>query len=198
VAKSVRSAPRKLILKSIGWATADAIGRVVLLATATIILSRLVDVEGFGISAIVLAIAAAAGFLVGTPFEEALVQRRVLRTIDLRSAFTMSMLLGAVLVLVSILAAPWIARIYDTPEMTWILPVVMVSILFNGHGDLATALARRRRRFEDIAAASLISHGVGVVVTIALAFAGFGVWALIALRLVVVFVSFFKPCSAIR
>jgi O-antigen/teichoic acid export membrane protein len=188
VAKNLRSTSRKPLLKSIGWASADAIGRVVLLAFATIILSRLVSVEDFGISAIVLAIAAAAGFLVGTPFEEALVQRRVLRTVDLRSAFTMSMLLGAVLILVSILVGPWLADLYDTPEMAWLLPVVMVSILFNGHGDLSTALARRRRRFEDIAAASLISHAVGVVVTIAMAFAGFGLLALVALRLVVVLV----------
>jgi O-antigen/teichoic acid export membrane protein len=188
VVKSVRSTTRKPAIKSIGWASADAIGRVILLASATIILSRVIDVEAFGVSAIVLAIAVAAGFLVGTPFEEALVQRRILRSVDLRSAFTVSMLLGVLLVVISIVASPWLASVYKTPEMTWLLPAAMVSVLFNGHGDLATALARRRRRFDDIAAANLISHGIGVIVTIALAFAGFGVWALIAMRLVIVIV----------
>ena len=185
-AKKLRFGSKTTALRSIGWASADAVGRVVLLASATIILSRIVAVEDFGISAIVLAIAAAAGFFVGTPFEEALVQRRVLRTADLRSAFTVSMLLGLVLVLISLPAATWLAEIYNSPEMALLLPVTMLSIFFNGHGDLATALARRRRRFDDIAAASLISHAIGVCITVILALCGFGVWALIAMRLVIV------------
>lgn len=186
LAKKLRFGSKTTALKSIGWASADAVGRVVLLASATIILSRIIAAEDFGISAIVLAIAVAAGFFVGTPFEEALVQRRVLRTADLRSAFSVSMLIGIILVLITVPAASWLAGIYNTPEMALLLPVTMLSVFFNGHGDLATALARRRRRFDDIAAASLISHAVGVCITVILAVCGFGVWALIGMRLVIV------------
>lgn len=186
--KAPHSTSRRRVLGSIGWAGADAVGRLVLLAGATVVLSRLIDAEDFGISAIVLAIAAAAGFLVGTPFEEALVQRRILRAVDLRSAFTFSMLVGVGVVLLSMSGAPFLAASYDTPEMTLLLPVAMVSIIFNGHGDLATALARRRRRFNDIAASNLLSHAVGITVSLAMAFAGAGVWALVAMRLVIVIV----------
>jgi len=172
----------------IGWAGLDAIGRLVLLSAATVIFSRLLDPADFGVSAIILAIAAAAGLMVGAPFEDALAQRRTLRAEHLRSALGFGLVIAIVLIALSVPAGPWIARIFDAPAMALLLPVTMLSIFFSGHGDLVTARARRRQRFNVISAANLFSHVAAVPVALVAAFLGAGVWSFIILRLVQVVV----------
>jgi O-antigen/teichoic acid export membrane protein len=179
-------AASKRLLGWLGWAGADAFGRLFLLSGATVIFSWLLDPEAFGISAIVLATAAAAGLLVGAPFQDALTQRRVLRGAHLRSALGFSLLTSSLLIALSFPLAGFMAGAYNAPEMATLLPVAMLSILFSGHVDLVTARARRKRRFNDLAAASLTAHLVAVPLATAAAFFGAGVWSLLILRLAVV------------
>ncbi len=51
---------------------------------------------------------------------------------------------------------------------------------------IVTALARRLRRFNDVAYATLVGHVVGVGGALVIGLAGYGLWALIAQRLLVV------------
>lgn len=174
------------LLGWIGWAGADAIGRLALLTGSTILLSRMLTPHDFGVSALVLTLVAVAAVCVGAPFEEALAQRRSLRRAHLGAALAVSWLVGLGLLLVSIPGGAWLAATYGAPEMRLLLPVAMLSVFFSGHSDIATALARRLRRFNDVAMATLVGHVVGIALSLAIAFAGGGVWALIAQRLLVV------------
>lgn len=176
------------IIGWIGWAGLDAVGRFVLLSVATIVFSRLLDADDFGISAIVLAIVAAAGLMVGAPFEDALAQRRILRRAHLCSALTFGLMVSVGLIALSVPVAPLVAAAFDEPVMELLLPVTMVSVLFSGHGDLVTARARRMQRFNVISAGNLFSHVVAVPIALVAAFLGAGVWSFIVLRLVQVMV----------
>lgn len=180
---------RNHILSWVSWAGADALVRVIALGGVTFILSRLLDPADFGVSAIVLATAAAAGLVVGAPFQDALVQRRVLRKLHLQSALAASLVIGLLLIGGSILLAPQLASAYSAPEIQLLLPITMVSILFSGHGELVGARARRQKRFTEIAAADLVSHLVAAPVAVTAALLGAGVWSLILLRLVAVLVQ---------
>lgn len=177
-------APR--LLGWIGWAGADAIGRLALLTGSTIILSRMLEPRDFGVSALVLTIVAVASVCVGAPFEEALAQRRSLRRSHLGAALAVAWLVALALLALSVVLGFWLAHAYGEPEMRLLLPVAMLSIFFSGHSDIATALARRLHRFNDVAIATLGGHAVGIALSLVIAFAGGGVWALIAQRLLVV------------
>lgn len=174
------------LLGWIGWAGLDAIGRLALLTGSTAVFSRLLSPRDFGISALVLTVVAVASVFVGAPFEEALAQRRVLRRIHLQAALAASWAVGVGMLLASVLAGWLMAAGYDAPEMRWLLPIASLSIFFSGHSDITTALARRLRRFNDVAFATLAGHVVGIAIALAIAFAGGGVSALIAQRLLVV------------
>jgi O-antigen/teichoic acid export membrane protein len=174
------------LLGWIGWAGADAVGRLALLTGSTILLSRMLTPHDFGVSALVLILVAVAAVCVGAPFEEALAQRRALRRAHLGAALAVSWLVGLGLLLLSIPGGIWLAAIYGEAEMRLLLPVAMLSVFFSGHSDIATALARRLRRFNDVAMATLLGHVIGIALSLAIAFAGGGVWALVAQRLLVV------------
>ncbi|HRJ69186.1 MAG TPA: oligosaccharide flippase family protein [Beijerinckiaceae bacterium] len=174
------------LLGWLGWAGTDAIGRLLLMTGSTIVFSRLLAPREFGIAALVLTIVAAAALFVGSPFEEALAQRRHVRRQHFRAALGVSWLVaGVIVVLATLLGAP-LAALYTEPEVGLLLPLAMTSVFFSGHSDILSALARRLRRFNDIAIATLAGHVVGIAAALAMAFAGFGLLALIGQRLFVV------------
>ena len=174
------------LLGWIGWAGLDAIGRLALLTGSTVIFSRLMSPRDFGLAALVLSLVTLAAVFVGSPFEEALTQRRGLRMAHLSAALGASWLVGAVLFALSLGAGHLLAEAYGEPEVRLLLPVAMASIFFSGHSDIITALARRLRRFNDVAYATLMGHVIGVGASLGLAVMGYGIWSLIAQRLLVV------------
>jgi O-antigen/teichoic acid export membrane protein len=180
-----KSAERHL-LGWISWAGFDAIGRLALLTSSTVVFSRLLSPRDFGVTALALTIVAVASVFVGMPFEEALTQRRGLRMIHLRAALGASWLIGFVILVLSIFGGWLLAQLYGQSEMRYLLPIAMISIFFSGHSDIATALARRLRRFNDVAYATLTGHVVGIALSLLLALLGAGVWSLVGQRLLVV------------
>ena len=72
---------------------------------------------------------------------------------------------------------------YGQPEIVWLLPFASLGIMLSGQGDVMTGVARRLRRFDTIAIATLAGNGFGVALAIVLAISGFGVWALIIQRI---------------
>ncbi|WP_296516682.1 oligosaccharide flippase family protein [Rhodopseudomonas sp.] len=158
------------------------------MTASTAVCSRLLTPRDFGIAALVLTVVALGSVMVGAPFEEALAQRSVLRRPHLRAALTGSWLIGLVLVAASIPAGWLLARLYHEPQITTLLPVAMCSVFFSGHSDVMTGLARRLRRFSDVSAATLFGHLIGIPISVVMAMTGFGLWALIAQRLLVVII----------
>ena len=181
-----RRAPKSRIVSWLGWAGLDAVSRLALMTGSTIVFSRLLDPRDFGVTALVLTIVTVAAIFVGAPFEEALTQRRHLRIAHLRAALGASWLIGFVILGLSVVAGRYLARFYGEPEIAGLLPVAMSSIFFSGHSDILTALARRLRRFNEVAYATMMGHVIGVGLALCLAFMGYGLWALVAQRLLVV------------
>ncbi len=174
--------PDTRILRWLGFAGADAIGRIALLTGSTALFSRLLSPRDFGIAALALTFAAVGATFVGMPFEEALAQRRRLRRIHLSAALGVSFAIGVLVMAVAAVLGLGLARLYNEPEIALMTPAAMVSVFFSGHTAIQIALARRLRRFNDVAIASLIGHVFGVAASLALALAGAGAWALIASR----------------
>ena len=181
-----RRASKSRIVSWLGWAGLDAVSRLALMTGSTIVFSRLLEPRDFGVTALVLTIVTVAAIFVGAPFEEALTQRRHLRIAHLRAALGASWLIGLVILALSAIAAHYLARFYGEPEISALLPVAMASIFFSGHSDILTALARRLRRFNEVAYATMLGHIIGVGMALCMAFMGYGLWALVAQRLLVV------------
>lgn len=176
----------KRLLGWIGWAGADAAGRLVLLSGSTILLSRLSSPRDFGVAALVLTIVTMAAVFVGAPFEEALTQLPRLRSRHLSAALGASWSIAALLLALTLWVAAPLAKLYDAPEIGVLLPVAMISIFFSGHSDVIAALARRRRRFNELAYATLAGHVVGVALSLVVAAMGHALWALVLQRVFIV------------
>ena len=176
---------RHRLLNWLGWSGLDTFGRLAILTTGTAVLARCLSPRDFGVAALALTVATAAGITVGAPFEESLAQRKVVRLVHLRAALSACWLASLAWFAVSIPLGVALAWAYGEREIALLLPACMVSIFFVGHSDILTGLVRRQRRFTDLSIATLIGNAGGVCLSVVIALAGGGVWALIAQRVLV-------------
>ncbi len=127
------------------------------------------------------------GLLATTALPRALIQRRgALTERDLQVAFTLQQLFATVVVVVIVIAAPWIVAIYPDapPDMVWVVRALALSLYLVSWRMLSAARLERELRFDRLVRVevgeSLLYQGLAV----GLAFAGFGVWSFIIAALV--------------
>jgi O-antigen/teichoic acid export membrane protein len=159
-------------------------GRGVLLGlvqVATIaILARILTPGEFGLFATVTALYGLPTVLVQQGVGDALVQRAELTAEDVGTAMTLLLVSALCLLMAMWLAAPWLAHALDLPDL--VLPLRTISLLIPvaAISQILRSDARRRLQFERIAAVDIVGAVIGnSTVSIALALAGFGYWALI-------------------
>jgi O-antigen/teichoic acid export membrane protein len=167
----------------------DAAGRLFLQIGTTAVLARLLVPEDFGTATLVLTLTAVAAIAVGGPFEEAIAQRRVIRRAHLENALAVSWLVALGLFALAFAAGPLLAVAFDASPLSTLLPFAMLLPIANAPWTIGLAVARRRRRFGEIALANLVGHAGGATVAVALALAEGGVWSLVAFRVATLSVS---------
>ncbi len=151
---------------------------------AFVLLGRLLSPQEFGVVALAMAVVSVLGVVSDAGFTPWLIQRRELSATATSTAFWISTALGTVLAVgLAALAVP-VADAFDSPELRLILPVLAVTLVVMGLSGVPAALLQREMRFKDLAVRQVLATVVSIVVAVALAFAGAGVWALVAQTLV--------------
>ncbi len=151
---------------------------------AFILLGRLLSPQEFGVVALAMAIITVLGVVSDAGFTPWLIQRRRLSDTATSTAFWISTALGIVLAVgLAALAVP-VADALDSPELRLILPVLAVTLVVMGVSGVPAALLQRQLRFKELAVRQVVATGVSIVAAVSLAFAGAGVWALVAQTLV--------------
>jgi lipopolysaccharide exporter len=150
----------------------------------TALLARLLSPAAFGLVALAGLFLAFVDYFARAGVGQALIQKPRLVPADVRAAFTLSASLGALFMIVVMVAAPLAGGIADDPAVIPVLRWLAIILLLNGLGTPAAALLRRKLRFRAIALIHLASYVVGyLVVGLSLALSGAGVYALVGAML---------------
>lgn len=155
------------------------LGKLVVLVT-TAILARLLAKNDFGLVAVAVVAINYLSVLKDLGLGAALIQRKG----DVREAantvFTINIIIGLVLSALIIPLAPLVAAYFRDPQVTSVLRWMGISFFIHALGSVHTnwlvrALDYRRKLIPDLGGA--LTKGV---VSIGMAFAGYGVWSLVA------------------
>ena len=149
----------------------------------TIVLARLVDPKDYGPLSLTVIFISIATILVQSGFGMALIQRQDVTDEDFSSAFWLSTAAAAALAAIFFFAAPLVARYYGEPQVAPVLRVLSLTLFFYGGQSVQNAMIVRRMEFRKVFTASLAAVLVSGAAGIALAYRGFGVWALVAQQL---------------
>ena len=175
VARSVRS----------GGITIMAQGAKVLFqGVAIVILARLLAPTDFGVFAMVAAFLTLLELFKDLGLSTATVQRPEITLRQVSTLFWLNAALGVLVAALLALSAPLLAWGYGEQRLAEITPAVAVAFVFTGLAAQHLALLRRQMRFAQVARVQVGAEIISLLAAIAVAYAGGGVWALVAQRLV--------------
>lgn len=186
VSKTGRKTLATQIRRGVLWNVINLFVTRFLSVSVRLVLARVIVPHDFGIVAIMIAAIGLVMVFVDLGLKHALIQRPRDRDFLIRfdSAFWLLAAVGIVTTLVfSFLAMPLIARLYGEPVMMTVGYAMSWSILFQSLSIIPLVRLLRRLRYRSVVIAEVISMVVSSALALALAYAGAGVWSLVAQQL---------------
>ena len=166
------------------WSSLSTIVLIVANVAYTAIASRLVSPSAFGLMALANLVVLLLGFFTRLGLASALVQKPDLNEEDIRAASTIGAVLGLVLFALVWPLTPWICEIFHEPALSGVLRVLAISLPIGGWSMTSLGLLTRDLRFAELSVVTVATYMFSyIVVGIALAMAGAGVWSLVGASL---------------
>lgn len=162
------------------WTFAERICAQLVSTVVGIILARLLAPNDYGIISIVMIFITICNVFVTRGFGTTLVQKKDADDLDYNTAFYMSTCLGIILYLILFMSAPLIAEIYRMKQLTAVIRVLGIRVPIAALNTVQQAYIQRTMQFRKFFVATLIGTLVSCVAGIAMAYHGYGVWALVA------------------
>ena len=161
------------------WSFLEQGGSKAIIILVQIILARLLSPEAFGVLAILLVVTQIADSIAQSGLGMALIQKGNANADSYSTAWWLSIGLAAVLYVGIFLGAPAVAVFYNMPDLVMYLRVLGLIVFFNSANSIQRSFLQRSMNFKGIFIATTVSALASGVGGIALAFFGFGVWALV-------------------
>lgn len=171
-------------LRGVQWTTLATVATALMQIGYTAIMARLLDPAAFGLVAMAGVVLRFGGYFAEMGLGHALVQRPQLTPYTIRAAFTAALLLGLGVTGIMWALAPLAVFFLKNEAVIPLVRAMALGFVLTAVGMTATSLLRREMRFATLAKLDVASYvlaygGVGI----GLAWAGAGVWSLIAASL---------------
>lgn len=170
---------RNKTISGVIWKAMESGGNQAVRFVISIVLARMLDPKNYTTLALLFIFVNFADVFVKRGFSTSLVQRKDADNTDFSSVLWVSLGIAAVLYAVLFFAAPAIARFYEEPLIAPALRIVSVILFSGAFNSVQSAIITRKLEFRKLCiatlGATLVSGGIGIY----MAYAGFGVWALV-------------------
>lgn len=165
------------------WRFAERCGAHLVTFFVSIILARLLLPEDYGTIALVTVFTTIMQVFVDSGLGTALIQKKDADDLDFSSVFYFNFVVCIILYLVMFFTAPFIAAFYKMPELIPVVRVISLTIVISGVKGVQQSYVSRNMLFKRFFYATLGGTIFSAFLGIAMANAGFGVWAIVAQQL---------------
>lgn len=117
-------------------------------------------------------------------FSLALVRKQDRTQVDLSTAFYFNIVVGIICYFIVFCIAPWVADFYSKPILTSLLRVLALTIPISSLSTVLVAMMNYNMQFKKQAMISITHTLVSGALGLAMAFMGYGVWALVGQSLI--------------
>ena len=170
--------------EGIAWSAVEKYSRMIIGFISGIILARLLTPFDYGCIGMLAIFMELAESITNSGFSSALIQRKRPSQEDYSTIFFWNIGMAMVMYAILYFCAPAIARFYDIPLLSKVLRVQGLVVFIYAFNIIYWNRLVKALNFKLIAIISLASTIVALVVTIWMAYKGYGVWALVAQNLV--------------
>ena len=208
---------KEKVAQGVAWSMAEKIGSMLLAMAVRLVILRLLTRDILGFMSIPSAVVTVLLVIVDSGFSQSLVRHKGPSQSDYKSVFLFNIAVSAVLYGVLVTLAPFAARWYGMPEIARIAPVFFLLLplnvldcppslgllTLNALCAVQNTIFIRQFRFALLSKVTFLSSLAGGLTAIALAMAGWGIWSLVAERVIAVgmrtallwWLSDWRPCG---
>lgn len=167
----------------ISWSAADVFLSQGVTFIVGIVLARLLTPAEYGLIGICSIFIMIFNGIIDSGFSAALIRKIDATRDDYNTMFIVNMALSVLLYGVMFAASPFIAQFFERPELVDLLKVMGLVLILQALSIVQYTILSKRLDFKTKTKASVLAAISSGVIGVGLAFAGFGVWALVAQQL---------------
>lgn len=166
------------------WTAVQRYSTMIIQFISGIILARLLTAYDYGCIGMLMIFMTLAEAFIDGGFGSALIQKKRPTQEDYSTIFWWNMGMAALMYAILFLISPWVARFYDIPLLCDVLRVQGLVLFLYAFNIIQRNQLRKFMNFKVIAIVTIVTSVVALVVTVWMAYRGFGVWSLVAQNMV--------------
>lgn len=173
----------KSVFSNFIWRFAERCGAQLVSFIVSIVLARILAPEDYGMIALVTVFTAILQVFVDSGLGTALIQKKEADDLDFSSVFFFNFAVCIILYLGLFISAPLIAQFYDNNKLICIIRIIGLTIVVSGVKGIQQSYVSRNMMFKRFFFSTLGGTVFSAVLGIGMAYAGAGVWSLVAQQL---------------
>jgi len=194
---------KEKVAQGVAWSMAEKVGSMLLAMAVRLVILRLLTPDILGFMSIPSAVATILLVVVDSGFSQSLIRRRDPSQSDYKSVFLFNIAVSVVLYGALMALMPFAARWYGMPQIARIAPVFFLLLPLNALCAVQNTIFIRQFRFALLSKVTFTSSLVGGFAAIGCALVGWGIWSLVAERVITVgvrtavlwWLSDWRPCG---
>lgn len=172
------------------WTAVQKYSTMVISFLSGIILARLLMPEDYGAIGMLAIFMSLAEVFIDAGFGSALIQKKEPTQTDYSTVFYFNIGMSVILYAVLFFTAPAIADFYRMPILCKVLRVQGLILFIYAFNIIQRNQIRKNLKFKKLSTITIITSVISLIVTVIMAYAGCGVWALVAQN----FIGALIPC----
>lgn len=167
------------VISNFLWRFAERCGAQLVTFIVSIVLARILSPNDYGTIALVTVFITILQVFIDSGLSTALIQKKDADDLDFSSVFYFNFVVCIVLYLLMFFSAPYIAKFYNDLSLTPIIRVISLTLIISGVKGVQQSYVSRNMLFKRFFFSTLGGTIFSAVLGIAMAYAGFGVWAIV-------------------
>ena len=173
----------KNVIKNFFWRFAERCGAQLVTFVVSIVLARILDPKDYGTIALVTVFTTILQVFVDSGLGTALIQKKDADDLDFSSVFYFNFIVCIILYAVMFIVAPYIALFYKDTTLISVIRVISLTIVISGVKGIQQAYVSKNMLFKRFFFSTIGGTIFSAILGIAMAYMGYGVWALVAQQL---------------
>lgn len=167
------------VISNFLWRFAERCGAQLVTFIVSIVLARILSPNDYGTIALVTVFITILQVFIDSGLSTALIQKKDADDLDFSSVFYFNLVVCIILYLLMFYSAPYIAKFYNDLSLTPIIRVISLTLIISGVKGVQQSYVSRHMLFKRFFFSTLGGTIFSAVLGIAMAYAGFGVWAIV-------------------
>lgn len=166
-------------ISGVKWTTVSTVTLAAVGLIKISVLARFLEAEDFGLMALVTFVLGFMKLFMDMGLTSAILHKHGINDQEYASLYWINVMFSLILFGMISLTSPYIANFYEEPELTTLIPLMAISIMFSALGRQFKTIEQKHLNFRYIAITDIIGAVLGMIVGVLYAIWGYGVYALV-------------------